>query len=843
MNRGETMIDKIINKVKNKEEHKKYDVGILGWWYGNNYGSMLTYFALNKTIKNLGLNPVMIHESLGYNGYRVKWGSNIPPMEFARRQGYNYTDQQNFKENESLNKLTDTFMVGSDQLWNPHVGRVNDDLFLDFTNNDKKRIAYATSFGNADNKKYTPSFIKKHSQNLKRFDAISVRENYAVKTAKDIFGVDATQVVDPVFLLDREEYSKLADKATVRPEGKYMLSFILDPNENKKNVITSIAKKLSFDKVYIITDAHPKQIEKAKEVFSDPLFTVIEEIKPENYLYAYENAGYVITDSFHGSCFSFIFQKPFSVFYNTTRGADRFINLMDLFGLGNQRRIYETNTNDDILNNENVSFNIDFEKGNLQVLNERKKSFEWLKHSLCMKKLESKIIPKGSVNLDETIEILKKSFNSQTFDLFKGEKASASLISADFSLNKTKEVKNIVNSKTKFWTMKDTELIFLGKDNNILMTFDLAQDGQVIDNKIRLVGKAVDGSKRTLKTHESQHRNVPLNKLRNVAIPEDLPSRVSLIQSIRQSKHVMEWKNQLTQLAPELVLYIGRELKEYTHNKVGGPADILVMPKNIDEIKKILFFAKRNSIPVTFLGKGTNVLIRDGGIRGIVIIAQGLDYYHINGDEFTVGTSASLTEAAYYLLEHEKSNLEWAVGIPGTIGGAVYMNAGTTAGNDISNFLLSVKYIDENGEVNILEKDQLQFRRRFSIFHERESWFILEATFKVKDGNKSKMQAAMQNTVQIREDHFPLEYPQHGSTFKWWRAPRLIQQAGLVGTTIGGAKISEKQPGFFINFNQASASDYEALINYAIAEVYKFSGFLMEPEVEIIGENLYQSRR
>ncbi|XHB95423.1 hypothetical protein AAFF39_11520 [Lactococcus garvieae] len=170
--------------------------------------------------------------------------------------------------------------------------------------------------------------------------------------------------------------------------------------------------------------------------------------------------------------------------------------------------------------------------------------------------------------------------------MFKGEKASASLISADFSLNKTKEVKNIVNSKTKFWTMKDTELIFLGKDNNILMTFDLAQDGQVIDNKIRLVGKAADGSKRTLKTHESQHRNVPLNKLRNVAIPEDLPSRVSLIQSIRQSKHVMEWKNQLTQLAPELVLYIGRELKEYTHNKVGGPADILVMPKNIDEIKK-----------------------------------------------------------------------------------------------------------------------------------------------------------------------------------------------------------------------------------------------------------------
>lgn len=492
MNRGETMIDKIINKVKNKEEHKKYDVGILGWWYGNNYGSMLTYFALNKTIKNLGLNPVMIHESLGYNGYRVKWGSNIPPMEFARRQGYNYTDQQNFKENESLNKLTDTFMVGSDQLWNPHVGRVNDDLFLDFTNNDKKRIAYATSFGNADNKKYTPSFIKKHSQNLKRFDAISVRENYAVKTAKDIFGVDATQVVDPVFLLDREEYSKLADKATVRPEGKYMLSFILDPNENKKNVIISIAKKLSFDKVYIITDAHPKQIEKAKEVFSDPLFTVIEEIKPENYLYAYENAGYVITDSFHGSCFSFIFQKPFSVFYNTTRGADRFINLMDLFGLGNQRRIYETNTNDDILNNENVSFNIDFEKGNLQVLNEIEKSKKWLSSALKSPKKDNKILPSLSFrNIEnrpsDSLVSLETLLKENTF-VFYREGQHGEPLRQEVIFNSDGSISGTNQNNEKYWKIQGDRLLLRGKSGNETTIFENLRTEYRADN-FRIVGK------------------------------------------------------------------------------------------------------------------------------------------------------------------------------------------------------------------------------------------------------------------------------------------------------------------------------------------------------------------
>lgn len=399
---------------------KKYDVAMLGWWYGQNYGSMLTYFALNKAVSNMGYKVVMVHESLGYNGWRVHWPKDIDPMKFAARQGYNTTDQQHFSKNANLNELADTFMVGSDQLWNPNIGRVNDDLFLDFTNDDKKRIAYATSFGNANTSKFKPDFVAKHKQDLKRFDAISVRENYAVDVAKNIFDVDVEQVVDPVFLLDQSEYVKLADEATTRPQGDYLLSFILDPTEEKKKVITATAKKLGIGKVVVITDASPASLKIAREVFHEDLFEVISEVKPENYLYAYKNAKYVITDSFHGSCFSFIFRKPFSAFYNTKRGADRFVNLMNLFGLGDSRRIYDTNTQEDINNNNNVGFEIDFSKGVGQVAVEKEKSLNWLRSALEAPKRSEKILPimKSTVSTpkatkeDEKDALIKKAMSN-----------------------------------------------------------------------------------------------------------------------------------------------------------------------------------------------------------------------------------------------------------------------------------------------------------------------------------------------------------------------------------------------------------------------------------------------
>ena len=398
---------------------KKYDVGILGWWYGQNYGSMLTYYALNKVVRNLGYSPIMVHEALGYNGWRVKWSKDIEPMNFARRQGYEFTKQQHFSENSKLNELADTFMVGSDQLWNPNVGRVNDDLFLDFTNDNAKRIAYATSFGNADVKKFKPEFIGKHGQNLKRFDAVSVRENYGLDIAKNVFDVEEVeQVLDPVFLLNKDEYSRLAKGATTRPEGDYLVSFILDPTPEKKAVITNIAKKLEILKIVVLTDADKKSTEKAQDLFSESKFQVISDVKPENWLYAYKNSKYVITDSFHGSCFSFIFQKPFSVFFNVKRGADRFANLMKLFELSDERRIYENYSEEDVNRNEKISYEIDYLNGNNKVAAESKRSFEWLRKALYDPKKTEKILPAAKENLtqvarDETNEKLLKELGFQ----------------------------------------------------------------------------------------------------------------------------------------------------------------------------------------------------------------------------------------------------------------------------------------------------------------------------------------------------------------------------------------------------------------------------------------------
>lgn len=223
-------------------------------------------------------------------------------------------------------------------------------------------------------------------------------------------------------------------------------------------------------------------------------------------------------------------------------------------------------------------------------------------------------------------------------------------------------------------------------------------------------------------------------------------------------------------------------------------------------------------------------------------MSSGLDHFSLIGDELIVGAGASFIEASYYLLEHGLSTLEWASGIPGTVGGAVYMNAGTNV-SDIRSTIKSVKYIDHKGRLRVLQKNDISWGKRHTTFHEHPNWIIVEATFVTSPSDRIELSKKMLATVQVRERHFPLESPNHGSTFKWWRAPRLLMQAGLLGYQIGGAQISTKQPGFFVNVNQATAADYEALIDYAIAKVYEFSGFLLEPEVEIIGERPHRYER
>lgn len=361
---------------------KTYDVAVLGWWYGKNYGSILTYYGLNRAIVGLGHSVLMVHEPLGYNGYRVQWPDDILSMDFARRIGYDYTEQKHFSELPKLNDVAQTFVVGSDQLWNPLIGRVNDDLFLDFVDDKNTRVAYGTSFGNRSVEKFKPPFIAKHAADLQKFKSISVREGYAIDTAADIFGVKATLVVDPVFLHPAEHYSELADKATVSHEGDYLAVFLLDPTPEKKSVVQSIADKLGFEKIVVIPNPDDGR-EHVSSIFEDePRAQVISEDAPENFLRAYRDAGYVVTDSFHGTAFSAIFEKPFSSLYNAKRGADRFKNLLESLGFGDTRRVFETDDAAAIAENPNVTREIDFSRAQDYIVSGRASSLEWLRTAL-----------------------------------------------------------------------------------------------------------------------------------------------------------------------------------------------------------------------------------------------------------------------------------------------------------------------------------------------------------------------------------------------------------------------------------------------------------------------------
>ncbi len=367
-------------------EKKQYDVGLVGWWHNSNYGSMLTYYALHQTLKNLGYSVLMIHEALGYPN-RVKWDYNNPPHKFAKEH-YDFREQVNYDELRKYNDECNTFIVGSDQLWNPHIKRVNSDCFLDFTADDKKRISYGTSFGNEGVLESRPEFVKANYDNLRRFDAISVREDYAVKVAEDNFNVKAVRVVDPVFLPDISEYTSLAEQASHKIDGEYMLAFILDPTEAKKDVVLKLAEKLGYKKIFVLTDPFQSAITKAEQIFnaSNMEMYKLEQISPENFLCAYQNAGYVITDSLHGMCFSYIFRKNFNVFYNILRGAGRFASVVGLMGL-ESRRIYED------WRTEPDTSAIDFAQAEKSVNELREYSLNWLKTALdTPKELMPKII-------------------------------------------------------------------------------------------------------------------------------------------------------------------------------------------------------------------------------------------------------------------------------------------------------------------------------------------------------------------------------------------------------------------------------------------------------------------
>ena len=281
-------------------------------------------------------------------------------------------------------------------------------------------------------------------------------------------------------------------------------------------------------------------------------------------------------------------------------------------------------------------------------------------------------------------------------------------------------------------------------------------------------------------------------------------------------------------------------MKKHTSFKIGGNADFFVSVKTIEELKQALFYAKQKQIPNTIIGNGTNILVSDSGIRGIVIKIdiQKFDLKEENEYiEISVGSGNKMMALATQLKKQEISGFEQLSGIPGTIGGAIYMNAGAY-GKEMKDIVISTRCMNMKGEIIELSNEEQKFEYRSSVFNTKE-YIILEAKLKLKKGKKEDIELQMNEYLNQRKEKQPLEYPSAGSTFKRQEGiitAKLIDECGLKGYKIGGAMVSEKHAGFIVNTGDATAKDVLELIKYVKDEVYKKYGVKIEEEVKIVGE-------
>lgn len=279
-------------------------------------------------------------------------------------------------------------------------------------------------------------------------------------------------------------------------------------------------------------------------------------------------------------------------------------------------------------------------------------------------------------------------------------------------------------------------------------------------------------------------------------------------------------------------------MKKYTSFKCGGTASLLIIPDSADSLQKIIVFCNAKNIKPLIIGNGSNLLITEKGIDNVVIkIGAKMSRIELI-DDTTIycEAGASLKSLCVFALENSLSGLEFAYGIPGTLGGAVYMNAGAYGG-EMKDVLFSCKHFDADGNIGVLSQDELNLRYRGSAYTDN-GFTIVSAVMKLKKADRADIKAAMDDKLQRRKDKQPLEYPSAGSTFKrpeGYFAGALIEESGLKGYSVGGAQVSEKHAGFVINKNNATATDVITLIKDVQRIVFEKHGVSLETEVKIIG--------
>ena len=295
---------------------------------------------------------------------------------------------------------------------------------------------------------------------------------------------------------------------------------------------------------------------------------------------------------------------------------------------------------------------------------------------------------------------------------------------------------------------------------------------------------------------------------------------------------------QFKETYPQLHIKVDEPLAHYSYTKTGGPADAIVFPTSIDEVTQVVSWVNDQQVPLTVFGNLSNLIVRDGGIDGIVMILTEMTETQVDDEGIYASSGASLIETSRLALAHTMTGLEFACGIPGSVGGAVFMNAGAYGG-EVKDCIQYVDILTRDGQQVRLMNDDCHFSYRHSVFQDQDV-IILGAYFALKSGDSQAIQDKMAELTHLRESKQPLEYPSCGSVFKrpeGYFTGKLIQDAGLQGYRIGGAEISKKHAGFIVNIDGATATDYTDMITYIQKCIMEEYGVALETEVRILGRD------
>ena len=295
----------------------------------------------------------------------------------------------------------------------------------------------------------------------------------------------------------------------------------------------------------------------------------------------------------------------------------------------------------------------------------------------------------------------------------------------------------------------------------------------------------------------------------------------------------------ISQFVPKENILEKELMSRHTTFKVGGPCSLLVSINEIHQLQNLLPYLVSEKIPYFFLGNGSNLLVSDEGFEGVILTfsSELTDQIEIAGDKITAGAGVLLSKVAKRALEESLTGFEFAAGIPGTVGGAMVMNAGAYDG-EMKHIVETVEVVDTDGNLRVFSCEEMEFGYRTSIL-KREPYIVTKVVFKLADGDKTAIKEKMDDLAARRRDKQPLEYPSAGSTFKRPEghfAGKLIMDAGLRGYQVGGARVSDKHCGFVINVGNATASDIHCLMEYIIKEVQEKFQVTLQPEVIRLGE-------